>query len=127
VGGSPRCLSRVPATLLRWTACVFSPTAWTNETRAQKPSEATSRTAYASCLAEGRVQWRQLTDQLLGTRLPDLVIADLRSASVERALSPQSLRANFPEGPMIVVGRPIGSARCSDPRPATPRSWSQSR
>jgi DNA-binding response OmpR family regulator len=42
--------------------------------------------------------------QILGMTLPDLVIVDLRFASVERALSLQSLRANFPEGPMIVVG-----------------------
>jgi len=41
---------------------------------------------------------------MLGLMMPDLVIIDLRSASTERALGLQSLRANFPEGPMIVVG-----------------------
>jgi len=42
--------------------------------------------------------------QMLGSIMPDLAIVDLRSASIERALALQNLRANFPEGPMIVVG-----------------------
>jgi DNA-binding response OmpR family regulator len=42
--------------------------------------------------------------QMLGSIMPDLVIVDLRAASIERALALQNLRSNFPEGPMIVVG-----------------------
>ncbi len=42
--------------------------------------------------------------EMLRSMLPDLVIIDLRSASAERALDLESLRNNFPEGPMIVVG-----------------------
>ena len=41
---------------------------------------------------------------VLGTMMPDLAILDLRSASLERVLGLQSLRAKFPEGPMIIVG-----------------------
>ncbi len=42
--------------------------------------------------------------EMLGTIMPDLAILDLRSASLERVLGLQSLRAKFPEGPMIIVG-----------------------
>lgn len=41
---------------------------------------------------------------MLRSMMPDLVIIDLRSASTERVLDIESLRSNFPEGPMIVVG-----------------------
>jgi DNA-binding response OmpR family regulator/AraC-like DNA-binding protein len=44
--------------------------------------------------------------EMLGTMMPDLVIVDLRSASLERVLGLQSLQAIFPEGPMIVIGSP---------------------
>jgi DNA-binding response OmpR family regulator/AraC-like DNA-binding protein len=54
--------------------------------------------------------------EMLGTMTPDLVIVDLRSASLERVLGLQSLQAMFPDGPMIVIGSPerIGPL----PRPA---------
>ena len=42
--------------------------------------------------------------EMLGTMMPDLAILDLRSASMDRMLGLESLRAKFPEGPMIVVG-----------------------
>jgi len=42
--------------------------------------------------------------EMLGTMTPDLVIVDLRSASLERVLGLQSLQTMFPEGPMIVIG-----------------------
>ena len=42
--------------------------------------------------------------EMLGTMMPDLAILDLRAASVERILDLQSLRAKFPEGPLIIVG-----------------------
>ena len=42
--------------------------------------------------------------EMLGTMMPDLAVLDLRSASLDRVLGLQSLRAKFPEGPMIVVG-----------------------
>ena len=42
--------------------------------------------------------------EMLGTMTPDLVIVDLRSASLERVLGLQSLQTMFPEGPMIVMG-----------------------
>jgi len=42
--------------------------------------------------------------EMLSTMLPDLVIVDLRSASMERILSLHSLKAHLPERPIIVVG-----------------------
>jgi DNA-binding response OmpR family regulator len=42
--------------------------------------------------------------EMLGAMMPDLAIFDLRSASLGRALGLASIRAQFPEGPMIVVG-----------------------
>jgi len=42
--------------------------------------------------------------ELLGTIMPDLAIVDLRSASLDRLVGVESLRANFPEGSMIIVG-----------------------
>jgi len=44
--------------------------------------------------------------EMLGTLMPDLVIVDLRSASLERVLGLQSLQTMFPEGPVIVIGSP---------------------
>ena len=40
----------------------------------------------------------------LATMTPDLIVLDLRASSTDRVLGMQSLRAGFPEGPMIVVG-----------------------
>jgi len=42
--------------------------------------------------------------EMLGTMMPDLAIFDLRSASLSRVLGLSSVRAKFPEGPMIIVG-----------------------
>ncbi len=42
--------------------------------------------------------------EMLRSMMPDLMIIDLRSASTERSRDLESLRNNFPEGPMIVVG-----------------------
>ena len=42
--------------------------------------------------------------EMLGSMMPDLAILDLRSASLETVLGLQSLRAKFPEGPLIIVG-----------------------
>jgi len=42
--------------------------------------------------------------EMLATMMPDLAIIDLRSASTSRMHDLASLRARFPEGPMIVVG-----------------------
>jgi len=42
--------------------------------------------------------------EMLGSMMPDLAILDLRSASLERVLDLQSLRAKFHEGPLIIVG-----------------------
>ena len=42
--------------------------------------------------------------EMLQTMTPDLIVCDLRSASSERLLGLQSLRAKFQKGPMIIVG-----------------------
>jgi len=42
--------------------------------------------------------------ELLGTIMPDLAIVDLRSASLDRVLGLECLRAAYPEGSMIIVG-----------------------
>jgi len=43
--------------------------------------------------------------EMLGTMTPDLVVVDLRSASPDRVLGLQSLRAKLPEGRMVIVGQ----------------------